>query len=60
MITKHFEFIAATIKAMPDHAPSLRAQKLSCANAFAVALARTNPRFDTGRFLKACTNEARN
>jgi hypothetical protein len=51
---RHFAFIAATIKGMPDHAPSLRAQKASCACAFAAACAKTNPRFDQARFLKAC------
>ncbi len=51
---RHFAFIAATIKAMPDHAPSLRAQKRSTALAFADACAGTNPRFDRARFLLAC------
>lgn len=51
---RHFAFIAATIKAMPDHAPSLRAQKSSVASAFADACAGTNPRFDRGRFMIAC------
>ena len=57
MTKKHFEFIAATIAAMPTFAPSLRAQKDSCARAFADALARENPRFDRARFLKACGSE---
>lgn len=51
---RHFAFIAATIKAMPDHAASLRAQKCSCALAFADACASSNPRFDRARFLRAC------
>lgn len=51
---RHFAFIAATIKAMPDHAPSLRTQKRSVALAFADACAGTNPRFDRRRFLAAC------
>ncbi len=51
---RHFSFIAATIKAMPDHAPSLRTQKRSVALAFADACAGTNPRFDRARFLRAC------
>ena len=51
---RHFSFIAATIAAMPDHAPSLRAQKASTAAAFADACAETNPRFDRARFLAAC------
>lgn len=54
MTKKHFEFIAATIAAMPGHAPSLRAQKESCARSFADALTKENPRFDRARFLKAC------
>ncbi len=51
---RHFSFIAAVIAAMPSHAASLRAQRESCASAFADACARSNPRFDRGRFLKAC------
>lgn len=51
---RHFAFIAATIEAMPDHAASLRAQKRSCALAFADACASSNPRFDRARFLRAC------
>jgi len=54
MQKKHFEFIASVIKAMPSFAPNLRAQKASCASAFAVALAKTNPRFDATKFIKAC------
>lgn len=54
MTRKHFEFIAATIAAMPTHAATLRTQKRSCALAFADALAKENPRFDRERFLKAC------
>ena len=51
---RHFAFIAAVIAAMPTHAASLRAQKRSGALAFADACAGTNPRFDRGRFLRAC------
>lgn len=54
MNKKHFEFIAATIAAMPDHAASLRTQKASCARAFADALKRENPAFKESLFLKAC------
>jgi len=50
---RHFAFIAATIAAMPDFAPSLRAQKESVTSAFADALAKTNPRFDRDRFIAA-------
>lgn len=51
---RHFAFIAAVIAAMPSHAASLRAQRQSCASAFADACAQSNPRFDRARFLKAC------
>lgn len=51
---RHFAFIAATIAAMPDHAPNLRAQKASTANAFANACATTNPKFNRDRFIAAC------
>lgn len=54
MTKKHFQFVADVIAAMPSHAPSLRAQKASCANAFANAFAGENPRFDKERFLAAC------
>ena len=55
MTRKDFVLIAATIRAMPTHAPTLRAQQASCATAFADALALTNPRFDRARFLAACS-----
>lgn len=51
---RHFAFIAATIAAMPRHAPSLRAQKASVAEAFATACQATNPRFNRERFIAAC------
>ncbi len=54
---RHFSFIAAVINAMPDHAPSLRAQKRSTALLFADACAGTNPRFDRKRFMAACGEE---
>jgi len=54
MQKKHFEFIASVIKAMPDFAPSLRAQKASCAQAFALALAKANSRFNVEKFVIAC------
>lgn len=54
---RHFSFIAGVVKAMPDHAPSLRAQKRSIALAFADACAGTNSRFDRARFLTACGEE---
>lgn len=54
---RHFAFIAATIKAMPTHASTLRAQQASCALTFAEALESTNPNFDRRRFLAACGME---
>jgi len=54
MTKKDFQFIANVIAAMPSHAPSLRAQKASCAQAFALALGKTNPRFNTEKFVTAC------
>jgi hypothetical protein len=51
---RHFSFIAAVIRDMPDHSPSLRAQRQSVANAFADACRATNSRFDRDRFLAAC------
>lgn len=58
MTRAHFEFIAATIAAMPDRAASLRAQKESTARAFADSLPKTNPNFDREKFLAACTKGA--
>ncbi len=54
MTKKDFEFIARVISDMPDHAATLRAQKASCAQAFADALKRENPAFKPTLFLKAC------
>ena len=54
MTRKHFDTIAKIIAAMPTHAPSLRAQKRSCALAFANGLAKENPRFNLDKFLAAC------
>lgn len=51
---RHFSFIAGVIAAMPDHAPSLRAQKASVAYSFCDACADTNPKFDRSRFIAAC------
>lgn len=55
---RHFAFIAAVIAAMPTHAATLRAQKRSVALAFADACAGSNPRFDRGRFMRACGEES--
>lgn len=54
MTKKHFELVARVIKSMPSFAPTLRAQRASCANAFADEFERENPRFDRARFLAAC------
>ena len=54
MTRQHFQFIADVIKAMPDHAPTLRQQKVSVARAFASELKATNSGFKKDRFLKAC------
>jgi hypothetical protein len=54
MTCKHFQFIAEVINDMPDHAPTLRAQKISVAAKFARELKRTNPAFKDGTFLEAC------
>lgn len=47
---RHFAFIAAVIKDLGLEASEQR----HVAAVFAAACARTNPRFDTNRFLKAC------
>ena len=49
MTRKHFKLIAETIRALPD----LRDRR-NQADRMAVICARTNPRFDRVRFLKAC------
>ncbi len=46
---RHFEFIASTIKDMPDRP----AAELAC-EAFSRELRRTNERFDESKFRKAC------
>ncbi len=58
MTKSHFQFIADTIAEMPDHAPTLRAQKESAARAFADKLPATNPKFDREKFLEACERKA--
>ena len=57
MTKKDFQFIAATIAAMPAFSSTLRDQKTSCASAFATALAVANPRFNRARFLSACLKD---
>jgi len=60
MTPRHFEFIAATIRAMPAFAESLRTQRTSCAHAFADALAKTHGNFDRERFITDATRENKN
>jgi hypothetical protein len=55
MTRKDFIFIADVIRSMPTHAPSLRAQRESCANAFADRLGETNERFNKQLFVQAAT-----
>lgn len=47
--------IAAIIALMPTHAATLRAQRESCANAFADAFAAIYPRFNRDTFIAAAT-----
>ena len=54
MTRQHFTFIADVIRSMPDHAPTLRAQKVAVASKFCRELKRTNPAFKDGTFLEAC------
>lgn len=51
---RHFAFIAAVIEKMQWLLPD---EQRKVANAFANACARTNPRFDRARFLRACNVE---
>jgi hypothetical protein len=53
MTRAHFRLIADIINDMPDHAPTLRAQKTAVARAFAAGLRKTNPAFDASRFITA-------
>jgi hypothetical protein len=55
MTRKDFIFIADVIRSMPNHAPNLRAQRESCAAAFADRLGETNPRFNRELFVQAAT-----
>lgn len=48
MTRRHFDFIAHVIRDLPVD------DKGFVAEAFAIALRQTNPRFDKVRFLKAC------
>ena len=54
MTRKDFQMVAAIIAKMPDHAVTLRTQKISTARQFADGLATTNAAFDRARFLAAC------
>jgi len=51
---QHFAFIAETIKELPVHNASLRAQKESLASSFAEKLKHTNMNFNKSRFLDSC------
>lgn len=54
---RHFAAVAAILRAELEHAACGQDQRdmmHSVAEAFARSLARTNPRFDRTRFLKAC------
>jgi hypothetical protein len=46
---RHFSFIAAVIRDIPD-----LEQRYAMAQRFGDACSRSNPRFDFGRFMKAC------
>lgn len=52
---RHFAFIAAVIADLQNDTG--RATRLHMAHHFADACARTNPRFDRARFLRACNVE---
>ena len=53
MLTRqHFEAVAQVLKAFPEGAPTASQAKL--AEAFADMFEAENPRFERGRFLKAC------
>jgi len=57
MTHQHFAYLAAVVRAMPSHAPNLRAQKESVTSALAEALRLTNPNFSRARFVAACQSE---
>ena len=53
MLTRqHFEAVAQVLKAYPKGAPTASQAKL--AEAVADMVEQDNPRFERGRFLKAC------
>ncbi len=51
MTRRDYILIAEIIKGMPSHAPNLRAQRISCAHAFANRLAELNPAFNSAMFM---------
>lgn len=55
MFTKqHYEKLAGTVRSMPNHAATLRAQRESMANALADMLEKDNNRFKRDKFIQAC------
>jgi len=54
MKTLEVQFISEVIRKMPDFAPTLRAQKSSCAQAFMKALSAELVDFDNKQFLIDC------
>ena len=58
MSRKDYELIASILRAMPDHAATLRHVKQTAINAFVAGLQKDNPKFNESVFRKAC-GEAR-
>jgi hypothetical protein len=54
MTKRDFEFIASTIRNLVFFGIDGTARRCEVAMHFATQLAKTNPRFDTARFLAAC------
>jgi len=56
MTRKDFQLIADTLSDLALKCPDHRYAFTLAATAFSRSLAKTNPRFDHGRFLEACGN----
>ena len=56
MTRKDFELIADTLSDLAEECPDHRFAFTLAATAFSRNVAKTNPRFDHGRFLQACGN----